>query len=108
MKYVMLEDSEGRKIPIIFPDALVHRDVAETFKLIITRTTKGRIKGLKFVSAGFVSVGTDVASFGESESMNLKSKETDAAYIVAGDAGAYMPEIMVSGLLARIKARTPK
>lgn len=105
MKYIMLEDIEGRKIPIIFPDHIVHADMAKLACNLIARQQKAIVQP---IAAGFISIGTDIMTFGESETLKLKSRTADAAYIVAGEAGQYMPEIMVSGLLARIKARAPK
>lgn len=102
MKYVMLEDTEGRKIPIIFPDHLVHADVAMVMCKLINTRQKVRVGP---TSAGFISVGVDIQTHGESETLGLKSKPTDTDYIIAGDAGALMPEFMIAGLVQRIKAR---
>lgn len=54
-------------------------------------------------SAGFVSFG-DTKTHGESESIGVKSKEIDAAYIEFGDAVSFMPEEMLRPLLGKLKA----
>jgi hypothetical protein len=105
MKYIMLEDTEGRKIPIIFPEHLVHADMATMVRGLLARSQKAIAMP---VGAGFIHLGTDISVSGESETLNLQSRVIDAAYIIAGEAGQYMPELMMSGLIERIKARQPK
>jgi hypothetical protein len=105
MKYIMLEDTEGRKIPIIFPEHLVHDDMAKVVGSLLARSQKALTMP---IGAGFIHLGTDISVSGESETLSLQSREIDAAYIIAGEAGQYMPELMMSGLVERIKARQPK
>jgi len=101
MKYIMFEDAEGRKMPVIFPELLVHADVAK----VIQRAMPNPVK---IKSAGFVILGADVHTHGESETLGVKGRDIDAAYIVSGDAGAYMPEMMVEGILKTIRSRNAK
>jgi hypothetical protein len=105
MKYIMLEDTNGRKIPIIFPDHLVHADMAKAVGSVLARSQKALTMP---VGAGFINLGTDISVSGESETLSLQSREIDAAYIIAGEAGQYMAEPMMAGLMERIKARKPK
>lgn len=97
MKYVMLIDKEGRHVPILFPDSLVHLHVAE----VISRRV---VRGGKVLSAGFASVG-EVQTAGRSESLDVEGRELDAGYIMGGDAVAYMPEPIVGNLLAGMRKR---
>lgn len=77
MKYVMLEvvpkgaDAVAFKLPIMFPDKLVHRDVA----LAIRDVAKSTFKGAKvtIVSAGDAYLD-DVKCSGKSESLDLTSR----------------------------------
>ena len=76
MKYIMLEipytGGIRQKIPIIFPDQLVHEDVAEHMKLMIFRSM-AKIAGP--VSAGFIDLGSEIACHGDSETLRLHSLE---------------------------------
>ena len=100
MKYIMLEDETGKKYPIIFPESLVHLFVSQAIEAGIARKQK---LYLMTVSAGFVGLG-DIQVNGESESLSLKSKPSDAAYIALGEAVSRMPEEMVIALLEKANA----
>lgn len=84
MKYVMFEhDLEGvtQKIPIIFPDRLVHADVAERMRHLLRRVHKIDAKP---VSAGFVNLGL-ISCYGESETLGLSARNEDGAIIETMD-----------------------
>lgn len=84
MKYVMFEvNGEGgkRKVPIIFPDSLVHSMMAEQFERVLRYTFKGCMA--KPVSAGMVSLTGQC--HGESETLKLKADKADSSIINAYD-----------------------
>lgn len=105
MKYVMLETSEGQKLPVIFAEAFVHAEVADIMGRWIDRQTAGRNLGKRrtmAASAGFVGL-TGVTVSGKSESLgDLQSKPLDAARIMAGSAVAFMPDAMLGPLAERL------
>jgi hypothetical protein len=83
MKYVMFEHTVAgltRKVPIIFPDELVHKFVAEA----IANHREYREFGLKVVSAGQCAIECS-GIFGESETLKLKSNQTDGLVINSYD-----------------------
>jgi len=66
LKYVMLNGC----YPVLFPQAVVHRDVADS------------IGGRKVTSAGFCQlVAGKVEVWGESISLRLSSQKEDASFI---------------------------
>lgn len=74
MKYIVVRDREDKEYAIVFPDAIIHKDVAR-----IHRATDVRV-----VSAGFCSIGPTLArAWGESESIGIGSREIDSAIIGA-------------------------
>lgn len=82
MKYVMLEitlaggEAPPFKLPVIFPDVLVHRDMAAHLKEIAWSTW--RSCRVNVVSAGEINFEVHEC-FGKSESLNVNSrKERDA------------------------------
>lgn len=85
MKYVMLQLPDGKKIPIIFPEFMVHSLVAKSMVHCLGMYHK--IEGAKAVSAGsFRFTGLDhrpVACFGSSETMKLSADPQDAEVIVS-------------------------
>lgn len=84
MKYIMFEINAAagkRKVPIIFPDSLVHSMVADQFERVLRYTFKGC--SAKAVSAGSIDfVGR---CHGDSETMKLKSDKADSSVINAYD-----------------------
>ena len=121
MKYVMLETRGGLKLPIIFPDFLVHAHVAGAMQqvmLAMSSTDKqfheNRLQamlddanfrgvGAKLMSAGFVGF-TGVTVSGESESLGgVKSRPSDAGRILMGDSVMLMPDDVVHVLHSKIK-----
>jgi len=99
MKYIMLETDEGMKLPILFPDVLVHANVAELMK----RLTLFQLKVAKceVVSAGFVNIA-DASVHGDSESLGVKSNPTDGVRILAGSAVSHMPDDLLQRTFAKI------
>lgn len=79
MKYIMLKTKAGQKIPIIFPEHMVHSEVASA----ITRS--GQIPNVIGVdSAGYCKLD-GVHCFGESSTLDLNHKMTDASIIQTYD-----------------------
>lgn len=84
MKYVMFRrrNKEGliSFFPIIFPDHLIHKDIADVFTRKI---------GVDAVSAGDISFGMPACN-GKSVSTGLTAHIDDKKIIFMGDAAAYM------------------
>lgn len=93
MKYILFEDAYGRKIPVTFPEVLVHADVA---------TAMQNVHPMRVVSAGFVLL-KDVVVSGGSETLEVESREADAAYLEYGDSVAMMPEETVMQIVASME-----
>ncbi len=77
-KYIMLELDSGsfkRRVPIIFPDLLVHADVAA-----VLQQTPG-MADAKPVSAGSVELMV-TACHGKSTTLNVASNEEDDAELI--------------------------
>lgn len=105
MKYIMLETDEGKKIPFVFPNELVHADVADLMcRLVSVRTNQYA----RPISAGFVELGFDTTVHGESETLSLKSNDSDAAYLALGDSVNMMPDYVVGQLLEKAKSKRKK
>lgn len=100
MKYIMLETDEDMKLPILFPDAFVHANVAELMK----RLTLFQLKAnrCEVVNAGFVSIA-DASVHGESESLGgMKHNPVDGIRILAGESVSHMPDFVVQKTFAKI------
>lgn len=81
MKYIMMKSQIGgitRKIPIIFPDILVHQDVAEA----IRRLPQMRMSEPD--SAGFIQMH-NISCHGESETLHITAKDEDSDIISTMD-----------------------
>ena len=88
MKYIVMQanvtDESAREDIIMFPDNLVHLDMAETMKHSYLRRYR---MTSKVVSAGFVHIGS-LECFGKSESLNIGSRpKTDSDLLIAGKYG---------------------
>lgn len=83
MKYIILRlnGKIPREVPVIFPDLLVHADVAKAITAMIQadHDTCFNVTGIHVVSAGFCDTG--VRCHGKSESLNITSREIDDAVI---------------------------
>lgn len=83
MKYIVLEIKNGdtkREWPIIFPDMMVHRQVADIVQnhLAVDCKLNSRI-----IAAGSVSFfGGEVRCFGESETLNIESRGSEDAKLI--------------------------
>ena len=86
MKYIIFENvNTDEKIPVVFPDVLVHADVSRGIERA-AMTSRYHPVSLFPVSAGFVFVrngekGLSVTCSGKSESLNLSSQPEDADLI---------------------------
>lgn len=101
MKYIMMETAEGKRLPFIFPESMVHAYVALMAKELIAIASK---QPAKCVSAGFVAgIGLDIMTHGNSETLGLDSNPVDAAYIALGEAVAMMPPELMPGLMDKAK-----
>lgn len=82
MKYIIFECNAENKprlrLPVIFPDDFVHKDIAEAVEHVKVQP-EGPFSDWwmwpKAISAGFI--GNDGTCFGYSESLNLKSLPED-------------------------------
>lgn len=86
MKYIILENSNGQILPIIFPEVLVHSEIAEYMRHLTLRDL-----GSTFTptSAGFVNIEM-CSTYGESESIGVESKENDNFNIQASQSFGMM------------------
>jgi hypothetical protein len=83
MKYIVItafgEDGSSRKFPIIFPEFLVHSEVAKYMERIVYRSAES-IHHIETVSAGFYEVHNG-AVHGFSESLGITSDPADKELI---------------------------
>ncbi|EDU6365892.1 TPA: hypothetical protein MM834_003353 [Salmonella enterica subsp. houtenae] len=82
MKYIILrlDGKIPREVPVIFPDLLVHADVARTMATTIKEDSSNtNITDVRVVSAGFCN--TAVECFGKSETLNIASRDIDNTVI---------------------------
>jgi hypothetical protein len=88
VKYIMMEFEVGggmvQKIPLIFPDVLVHESVAKRMEHCLRR--EHSFVGVKTTSAGFVTF-SDPQCSGRSESLELESAVGDSDIINSIDYG---------------------
>lgn len=109
LKYIMAAlmqpDTDGtllvRNIPLVFPDLLVHADMAKYLERALHRHAREEnYTNIKMVSAGFISM-TDQGwkCYGKSESLRLASRSIDAQIISEWDAdrGLSIEELTGSG-----------
>lgn len=83
LKYIVMRVRD-REWPIIFPDAMVHKDVAETVRWHLMRHHD---QDCRVVSAGsFTCFGGVIRCGGESETLKIKSRgKTDVKLIALFD-----------------------
>lgn len=82
-KYVMFETKLADcivHVPVIFPDKLVHKDIADYMTMALMTTFKVPVKT---VSAGKIEHVTADGLGGDSETLKLKSHPEDAVIIEA-------------------------
>lgn len=78
MKYVMFKLPDGRELPVLFPEALVHADVAAALR---------RVRELRLavpVAAGTAQM-VCLVTCGRSETLNRESRREDRDAITAID-----------------------
>lgn len=101
MKYVMIETEEGAKFPFIFPESLVHSDMAE---VAIDFLADARHHPRGCVSAGFVHFGNSLVVSGHAESLNnLPHKPVDAARILLGETAHYLSDAYCHNVQAMVE-----
>lgn len=86
MKYIILrlDGKIPREVPVIFPDLLVHADVARTMTAMIKEDSSNtNITDVRVVSAGFCN--TAVECFGKSDTLGITSRDIDDAIINTWD-----------------------
>jgi hypothetical protein len=77
MKYVVLLVKKPEfKVPIIFPDMLVHSDVADHMKHMLS--VQHKFDDVEVFSAGFIENGK---CYGKSTSLGVESHESDTLLI---------------------------
>lgn len=83
MKYVIIQDAKtGTEYPILFPDSLVHKDVAMYMLSNLNNNHSVAIEDCRISSAGFInSIDLNVEPTGNSESLGIGAKYDDKAFI---------------------------
>ena len=71
-KYVMFQHGDTFRVPILFPDKLVHADIAERLFPCMPIPAKTRI-----VSAGMIEQLYVEGVYGKSETLNINSLEKE-------------------------------
>lgn len=100
MKYVMFETENGRKFAVMFPDHMVHAQVAQMVGILSLRAHKEMATP---VTAGFVNPGDELSVAGESESLKLKSDPVDAIRIMIGESVSSMPDSILAPLWKQVE-----
>lgn len=101
MKYIILQTEEGMRFPIIFPDMLIHAEVALFMAELTDATTKQKAVP---VSAGMIALGTDFTCSGGSDTLSMQSRPQDEAIIGVGEQAWAFPDPMLITLWERAKA----
>lgn len=101
MKYVILESEEGMRFPIIFPEQLVHANVATLIAALIDRRIEVETSP---ISAGSFSSGVDFSCHGGSDTLKISQSPYDEAIIGLGESAALIPLGMLSLIWAKAKA----
>jgi hypothetical protein len=103
MKYIMLQNAEGHKLPVVFSEKLVHAHVAKYIADLSRVSLNARYE---VVNAGFVSFTPDgVATHGDSESLDLKANPLDGLRMWLGEAVSHMPDEVLPGLYQKYQER---
>ena len=84
MKYIVMSvklDDLEMEIPFVFPDMCVHKIMAEAVTPGLLQHWQGA--EVKPIAAGFLSsAGLEAKCYGESDSLNLKSREADDMLLI--------------------------
>lgn len=92
MKYVMIQRGH-QVLPVIFPDYLVHEDVANAIISVLTNMDGNKLTPRQAIAAGDVTLGgfKMVSCSGHSETLKLESRgDLDERLIIAGHYTGYM------------------
>lgn len=82
----------GMRLPLIFPERLIHAEMAQVFAFSIMRTLNDNSRPC---SAGFVSIG-QCDTYGESETLKgLKPNASDPARLIIGSSCEFLPDAEV-------------
>lgn len=104
MKYIMFENELGHKIPVIFPDKIVHADMAKSIAYMMVMQNDEFVKP---VSSGLVSIKAKVS--GKSKTLNLESNDDDSMYITFNDSIGSLPlDIMPPTILKELRDQMKK
>jgi hypothetical protein len=93
MKYVVMKvrikGGMDMELPVVFPNSLVHKDMADALRMVIHESLDNVVH-TEPVSAGEVSLfGTGLNCSGYSETLNLHSRGSrDSTLLVGCDYGA--------------------
>lgn len=82
-KYIMWE-ANGAKVPVLFPNVLIHSDVADMMSVVIRDhviTSQRSNWSSQVISAGFISQLLVTGVHGKSETLELGSDEGDRSII---------------------------
>lgn len=101
MKYIILETTEGFRLPFVFPDCLIHADMALFMAELVDATIKQKAHP---VSAGTIALGTDFTCSGGSDTLAMKSRPQDEAIIGVGEQAWTFPDDMLVSLWEKAKA----
>lgn len=114
MKYVIMavvRHGQVFEYPIIFPDALTHKDVAVGMMSTMIELMGERRQNVSCTAAGFIpSMAIAPETYGKSESLNTASMPDDGDFIHANDYCASLRSnaAMVSALTANVMAGKSK
>lgn len=83
----MFEDENGYKLPVIFPDNMIHAEVSEHIQFMMHRSdsSPGPVRP---VSAGSISLFAMCS--GHSETLKLSSRENDSMFVTYNDSLKYL------------------
>lgn len=100
MKYIIMETTDGTKLPILFPEALTHSVVMRCMQAAIKECFNRALSGP--VSAGFVEI-EGAATYGKSESLGgMKPGPADADRIRMGGAVSNVADQFVLGMAFKL------
>jgi len=91
MKYIILKDTIGMEIPIIFPERITHKAMAQHVQHLLMRETQD---STEVVSAGFCSVLATCS--GSSESLRISSRPDDSIALSFNESISGVPVADVS------------
>lgn len=67
MKYIIVKNRDDKEHAIVFPDEIIHKDVARIH----------RVGAVRVISAGFCVLHATMSVWGRSESLNMPSRPED-------------------------------